>query len=210
MNLELVTDEPGAALRILYEVGGLDGVPPLTEGRIGALPLSYDDDRSAVALVLAYSGFLSGMIAFAKPCSLECAAAIRNYFAPDEMTVVTVTTVPTGKALGVRSMQICDSVEAAATNYTADMTFALLDPRGSGGFASATQLVVQSNLPLNHPGESMGMLHAQLAVATLFAADFSVGRVFLPPSEGGAHPGWFDKVRALLASVNLVLERTHG
>lgn len=211
MQLELKTDPHRLRSVLRAEPGEYDGLPLFPAIQIAATPINVHPDRAAVAAALLFRHSIAGVFAMQPGCSPLACAAIRSWFAPTDVQVLTVDLTPSrivsGSAqLHVLAQGVNDGAETSAGGN--DVRFRVLS-EGASFLATPSEFAVVSNAGLvPDPGDSpLARAIPAVGVAVLFAEDLFANRITLPgiDLETEADRDLSGRLRALLESAALGL-----
>jgi len=209
MDITLTLDDHRHRVTVTAEPGEYDGRVLFPSIHISALPLSLHADRAAVAASLLFHDRIAGALRFDKNCSPQVASALRNFFAPVDVHVLSVDFAPsrTGGGEGtlfVVAEGVNDGVLVAPDGN--DVLFRVVK-EGAGFLATRNSFTVVSNAAVTPSSKQppLARILPSLGVAVLFAEDLFAGRIIMPGVDGVSDASSWARLRMLLDAAGLQL-----
>jgi hypothetical protein len=206
VQFEFERDRDRMRCALVATPGEYDGLPLLTHVDVSALPLTVHPDRAAIAAALLFRSSVAGAFAMPPGCSPVVASAIRAWFAPVDVQVMSVEFKPSRITGGDATLHVlAEGINDGAVTRTSENDVIVRVLREGAGFvATRRELSLVSNGALL-AGRALDPLERALpavAVALLFAEDLFAHRIALPGIGAGSLQ---ERLRALLDAAALAL-----
>ena len=106
VQLELKRDPYRLRSSVVATPGDYDAHPLFSNVQISAIPQTVHPDRAAVAAALLFSPSVAGSFAMEPGCSPLASSAIREWFAPSDVHVLTVDFQPSRITAGDTTLNV--------------------------------------------------------------------------------------------------------
>lgn len=184
MDVELTLDVERNETLIIGTPGHYDAQPLFSHLSVSSVPVNLHPDRVAVASALLFLNEASGVLQLDRACSPYVAKALREFFVPVEVNIAPVTLEPRNIALGDETLYLLaqDVNDSAPSPAPVGGTSFSVFNNGVGALVSSGVFTVVSNagLMVDPHASVLRRVIPALAIAVLFAEDFSAGAIFLP------------------------------
>jgi hypothetical protein len=209
MNVLVERDEYRHRTVITADPGQYDGRPLFPAIRVSGMPLKVHPDREAVAAGLILRHSIAGSLNLERGCSPQVGSALRRFFAPEDLHVLSIDFEPSRIGTGDATLHVvADDVndDPALVVRGNDVMFRVLK-EGAGFLATRHEYHVVSNAQLiSDPKESpFEQVMPALGIAVLFAEDLFASKICLPRVNHDVQPELSNAVRTLLDAVGLKL-----
>jgi hypothetical protein len=195
---------PEGHTQITCEPGDYDAHPPVRLLKIANRIRFVHPDRLAVCCALLFAKYVSGSLRTEKDFGPATATALRRFFEPRKLLFESVSLVPAAIPVGDRNAVVIGEPEAGRVVPPGAVRVELADDHAFSSYLSAAELRFSTNVRL-FAAASQERTSALIALATLFAEDFSIRRI-ISFRAGHANQEHIDRSKQLLAAVNIALE----
>jgi len=207
VTIELDASRRGTTVRA--EAGQYDGHPLFPSVTVSGAPFSLHPDREAVAAGLIFHESVAGALTLGRGCSPLMASALRKFFEPIDLHVLSIDFEPSRINMGDSTLHVVvEGVNERSSPRTDgnDVVF-VVKKEGAGMLATSREVGVVSNAVLvPAPGDvPIKRMLPALGVAVLFAEDLFVSRVSLPGLEDAVFTEHWRRLGSLLDAAGLKL-----
>ena len=209
MDISLQLDAEHQRTVLTAQPGRYDGYPLFPSLHVSARPFTVHPDREALAAGLTFHHSVAGSLKLGRGCSPQLGSALRAFFAPIDVHVLSLDFEPSRIVGGTTTLHLLAegvNEEAAPHAHGNDVTFKV-SREGAGSVATAREMGVVSNAALLPFAEEppLRRIMPALGVAVLFAEDLFAGNIAFPGLEGLAGSSDWARLSTLLDAAGLKL-----